>query len=1023
MNNLLEKLNPEQLKAVTHRAGPLLIVAGAGTGKTTVITQRIAYIIEQNWAKSDEILALTFTEKAAGEMEERVDRLLPMGYLDLWISTFHSFGERILKEHGLAIGLPADFKLLNEFEQYALIKKNLAKFELDYYRPLGNPTKFIRELLKHFSRAKDENISPAEYLAYAEELKENLDDMLTGAKGKKGRNFQFSISNFQNEDKKINQEIFKQEVLRINEVANAYHVYQQLLLDNNGLDFGDLINYSIKLFQERPGILAEYQKKFKYILLDEFQDTNWAQYELIKMLAKPNNNIVVVGDDDQAIYKFRGASVANIMQFKKDFSKSEEIVLIKNYRNKQNILDLSYEFIKQNNPNRLEHQLNMGKKAQEGKEGKKGLNKKLVAEEKGKGAIEVITGTDLPDEVKQVVEKIADLKIKDKEASWNDFAILVRANDSAKNFCNTLEIAGLPYQFLSSRGLYAKSEIIDIISYLKLLDNYHESSAMYRILNLPVWQFSYQEIVNFNYWAKKKAWSLYEVLKSVSALNFNNELQEKVRRVLNLIEKHTSLARDKSTSEVVLAFLDDSQYLKNLVSQTEQKSYQAANFLNKFLKRIKEFEAGSDDKSIKAFLKELEMEIDAGEEGSLPFDIEAGPEAIKIMTVHGAKGLEFKYVFIASLVDKRFPTIERKEKILIPEALIKEILPVGDIHLEEERRLFYVAMTRAKAHLYFTWAPDYGGVREKKPSRFLVECNLLKKTVPLIKKKKTDKIEFQNILTSKSETEEKGNINNFIPHYLSYTQLAAFSNCPYQYRFAHILKIPGQGKPQFSFGKTLHLTMQKLFELINEKKGLGQSDLFNKKTTETKNPKISLEEILKIFENSWLDDWYDSKAQKEEYRKKGKEIIKGFYEKYKDEWPETKFLEKGFNFKVVADDEPYTIRGVIDRIDLRDGKLKIVDYKTGQAKEKLIFEEKEQLLLYQLALENIFSEEIGSLSFYYLNNNSEVEFLGSQEELNKMKEKIVLTIKEIKLGDFSPRPSQLCKYCDFFNICEFRKAS
>ncbi|MFH1822483.1 MAG: PD-(D/E)XK nuclease family protein [Patescibacteria group bacterium] len=291
------------------------------------------------------------------------------------------------------------------------------------------------------------------------------------------------------------------------------------------------------------------------------------------------------------------------------------------------------------------------------------------------------------------------------------------------------------------------------------------------------------------------------------------------------------------------------------------------------------------------------------------------------------------------------------------------------------------------------------------------------------KKEKVDKIDFQNNFAKKIGSEEKRNINNFIPNYFSYTQLAAFSNCPYQYRFAHILKIPRRGKAQFSFGKTLHLTMQKLFELINEKKGLGQSDLFNKKTAETKNSKISLEEILKIYEIAWLDDWYNNKAEKEEYRKKGKEIIKGFYEKYKGVWPEAKYLEKGFNFKVEVDNEAYTIRGVIDRIDLKDGKLKVVDYKTGQAKEKLSFEEKEQLLLYQLALENIFSEEIGAVSFYYLNNNSEVEFLGSQEELDKMKEKIALTIKEIKLGDFPPRPSQLCKYCDFFNICEFRKAS
>ena len=332
--DLLKDLNPEQLAAVKHQDGPLLIVAGAGTGKTTVIAQRIAYLIEEGKAGSEEILALTFTEKAAGEMAERVESLLPYGYFDLWISTFHSFAERILKEHGLSIGLSTDFKLLNEFEQWALIKKNLAKFDLDYYRPLGNPTKFIRALLKHFSRAKDEDISPAQYLAYAGELKEDLDGMLggnpaipashlsfpkpkaVGNPGERGKNTVLD-SRLRGNDKEIMDDMTdRQETARINEAANAYHVYQQLLLDNNALDFGDLINYCLKLFRERPAILEKYRRQFKYIMLDEFQDTNWSQYELIKLLAEPKNNLAVVGDDDQSIFRFRGASMSNILQFK-----------------------------------------------------------------------------------------------------------------------------------------------------------------------------------------------------------------------------------------------------------------------------------------------------------------------------------------------------------------------------------------------------------------------------------------------------------------------------------------------------------------------------------------------------------------------------------------------------------------------------------------------------------------------------------------------------------------------------------
>jgi len=275
-NKILKGLNSEQKKAVVHGQGPLLIIAGAGTGKTTVITKRVAWLILNNLVKTDQILALTFTDKAAQEMEERIDRLLPYGYVDLWISTFHSFCERILQQHALDIGLPLNFKLLNQAQQSFLVQDNFDKFDLDYYRPLGNPTKFIQSLVKHFSRAKDELISPEEYLDYVENLKLDKDTSMSG-------------------------EMLDQETNRLKEIANAYHTYQQLLLENNALDFGDLINYTLKLFEKRPQILKKYQKQFKYILVDEFQDTNWAQYKLLQMLAQPKNNMTAVSDDDQCL--------------------------------------------------------------------------------------------------------------------------------------------------------------------------------------------------------------------------------------------------------------------------------------------------------------------------------------------------------------------------------------------------------------------------------------------------------------------------------------------------------------------------------------------------------------------------------------------------------------------------------------------------------------------------------------------------------------------------------------------------
>ena len=277
MKENLKKLNSRQLQAVQHQDGPLLVVAGAGTGKTTVLINRLAYLVLEKGVKTDEIILTTFTEKSAQEMIERADKILPYGYLDLWISTFHGLGERILRQHGIDIGLDSDFKLIDSTAQWVFLKKNIHSLNLKYYHSAGNPNKFIGDLISHFSRLKDENISSAEYIDQAEKISK----MAVGPEE-------------------------EMEASRIKELSQAYTKYNQLLLENNFLDFGDLITYSIKLFKERPNILKIYQDKFKYLMVDEFQDTNYAQYELIKILAGKSENLMVVGDDDQSIYKFRG---------------------------------------------------------------------------------------------------------------------------------------------------------------------------------------------------------------------------------------------------------------------------------------------------------------------------------------------------------------------------------------------------------------------------------------------------------------------------------------------------------------------------------------------------------------------------------------------------------------------------------------------------------------------------------------------------------------------------------------------
>ncbi|HPI67269.1 MAG TPA: UvrD-helicase domain-containing protein [bacterium] len=1012
----LKDLNAEQLHSVTHQNGPLLIVAGAGTGKTTVITERIAWLIEQKLAATDEILALTFTDKAAAEMEERVDRMLPYGYTDLWVMTFHAFAERLLQLHGLDIGLANDFKLLNQTAQWLLVRENLDKFNLDYYQPLGNPTKFIHALIKHFSRCKDEEIWPSDYLKYAEDLKINLDSM----EATKGQALTKKAPLLNKEGpptpvggggKKENQNDLS-EINRLTEIANAYHIYQQLLLDNSCLDFGDLINYALKLFRTRPAILKKYQTQFKYLLVDEFQDTNFAQYELIKLLAGAQKNITVVGDDDQAIYKFRGASVSNILQFKTDFPESQEIFLNQNYRSSQNILDLAYNFIQLNNPERLEIKLKT-----QNQNNQKQLTKKLIAQTDVPGIIEYFhTKNDLA-EANLVADKILELYQKSKNPSWNDFAILIRANSHADIFATALTNKNIPFNFIASKGLYSKEVILDIFNYLKLLDNYHESPALWRILNLPAINLPSTDLMTLSNLASRKAWSLYEALEHAATLpKIQPETLRKLNKLLGLLTAHTALAREKSVKTVVLQFLSDFNYQNYLLQKNDQASF---IYLNQLLTKIDTFGTDHTDNSIKNFMNLINLELEAGEEGSLSPELAEGPEAVKIMTVHAAKGLEFAYVFIVNLVDKRFPSINRSDAIELPDALVKEIIPTGDVHLQEERRLFYVAMTRAKHGLFFTSAENYGQGKKKKLSRFLSEIGF---SLDFISTPSLIKDEGWNPLTLKDLTTKistKNLLNNNLPLTFSYSSLKAFATCPYQYYLNYIIKVPVKGKASFSYGKTMHATLQKFFSFILEQKNLVQNNLFVPGTSisATPAPLPPLEHLLKIYEQSWFDDWYESKTQKEQYKKQGQKSLKIIYQQLLAQRPNVIAVEKNFNLKLGN----YTIRGVIDRIDEpAPNKFEIIDYKTGTAKnEKTV--EKDQLLIYQIAAEKSLNLSPHQLTYYYLDDNTALSFLGTPQDLAKIKEKITTLIEQINQKNFTATPSEfICSYCDFKSICPHR---
>ena len=664
-----KKLNKEQLEAIKFGNGPLLVIAGAGTGKTTVISERIKYLILSKKVKPDEVLALTFTEKAAREMEERVDVAMPYGYTQMWISTFHSFCDRVLRREALHIGLDPKYHLMTEAEAVQFIRNNLFAFDLKYFRPLGNPTKFIGGMLQHFSRLQDEDVSPQDYLAYTKKLKK----------------------------------VEKEEKQKTQELAKAFKTYDELKIKEGFMDFGDLIVKALILFRSRPNILREYQNQFRFVLVDEFQDTNYAQNELAILLAGKAKNITVCGDDDQSIYRFRGAAVSNIIQFRKNFPKPKIVVLTKNYRSTQEILDRAYDLIQHNNPDRLE--------------AVEKIDKKLVSQVAKNGEEISFIHTDrVENEAEAVAREIVELK-EAKGYEWRDFAILVRANNHSEPFGRAFSRRGIPYQFLGPGRLFKQPEVVDLISYLKVLYNLEDSVSFYRLLSIDFFDIPARDLATIGNYARRFNKTFFETCEAIDDVFVTTVTRKKVKEILEIIGKHLKLVRRETAGQLLYYFLSDTGLLTKMLSPESAEAEKKAANISKLFDKLKTYEVDHEDATVPAIVDWLELSSELGE-SPLAADVDwVEVNAINILTAHSAKGLEFPVVFLVNLVAARFPTIERREQIPIPDVLIKEVLPVGDYHLEEERRLFYVGMTRAKDLLIFSAADYYGeGKREKRLS-------------------------------------------------------------------------------------------------------------------------------------------------------------------------------------------------------------------------------------------------------------------------------------------------------------------
>ena len=682
-----------------------------------------------------------------------------------------------------------------------------------------------------------------------------------------------------------------------------------------------------------------------------------------------------------SIYKFRGAAVSNILQFMEDYPESEMITLLENYRSSQKILDPAYKLIQNNNPDTLESKL--------------GISKKLVSMVDQK-SIEplIIQAETLEDEVEIVVQKILEILANEPQYTYKDIAILARANSHLDPFVMALRKYGLPYQLVGNRGLYDQDEVRDVIALLKVILNPKDNISMYRVLNIGTLGIPLEEISELLTTSRYKKLDLAEAM-NLSQNSYVISLNEKLKEFQENITKVTP-------TQLVYNLANSIDYIDQFTQEETIENQLAIKNLNLFLNIVKRFEVDfhEDNKTLPTiidFVDYLDLIIDAGDN---PAQAEIEDiDTINLMTVHASKGLEFPVVFMINLVADRFPTRNKSDTLEIPNDLIKETLPTGDEHLQEERRLFYVGMTRACKYLYMACAKNYGGKREKVPSGYLQETGVkIENITPnQLKANQTQTGLFG--VESGFRSPRPTPINEaFKPDSLSFTQMDTFLTCPLKYKYSYVLRIPTAPNHALSFGITIHEVLR---------------DFHIKKMFDED---ISLEQLMAVYKDKWQPLGYLDENHRALYFESGKKLLENYYEK-----------NNPIKVKHLGLEKPFTLRlngikfyGKIDRIDENpDGGVEIIDYKTGQTKTQKDVDKDAQVSIYAIAAKEAFGLNPTLLSYYFVESGQKLSTTRTPEQLAEQKEQIFSVMEDIKKGNFEATPGMHCNWCDYRDICPY----
>ncbi|HEY6867437.1 MAG TPA: ATP-dependent DNA helicase, partial [Candidatus Eisenbacteria bacterium] len=905
------------------------------------------------------------TEKAAAEMESRVDVLVPYGYVGATISTFHAFGDRLVREFGIELGLTRDLRVCTRAEVLVFLREHLFELGLDRYLPLGNPDKHLDALLTLFDRARDEDVSPEAYRALAERLAAAAGDDAEAA------------------DRAASER----------EKARAYAAYAELMARGGRVDFSDQLALALRLMRERAHLLRQLRDRYRHVLVDEFQDTNHVQFEIVKRLAGERANLTVVGDDDQSIYRFRGAKLANLVAFLETYPGAREVLLKRNYRSRQNLLDSAHRMIRNNDPDRLE--------------AKRGYDKRLIAHQPGAGILDRIAAATASDEADAVAQRIAEA-IASGRRRPGDFAILARAHDHLAPFLLALQARGIPFHQSGNRGLYGREEVRLCLSMLRAVADPDDSPSVFHLLGSPLFGADPVDLARLSSWAHRRNRSLRAIVEPLDPARLGFEPADATREAC---ARFTRLARDlaglavrRPTSEVLYAFVHESGLLAQLATRDDLESEEQVRNLSKLFSIAQRVGGLLEHDRVEAFIRTLDLLIDAGDDPAAA-EVEVDVDAVHAFTAHNAKGLEFPVVFLVSLVEQRFPAQGRAEGMPLPPELVREPPTAGDAQLEEERRLFYVGMTRAKEELVLTWAEDYGGKARRKMSRFVAEALGLPPAAPGRQGLDPRQAIERHAPPALPPAAARAPMGDDEVLRLSSSRIDDYLTCPLKYRYAHEVEVPLTRDPAFMYGEAVHHAIRHYYKA----RLLGHP--------------VDADEVVRVFEEAWSSEGFISREHEERRLEQGRRTLRALVAREGTARVRPLQIEQGFKFKRGNN----VVDGRWDRIDERPGGIVIVDFKTSdvvapddadaRARDSL---RQGQLGLYALAYRETRGVVPAAVELQYVERGVTGRAEVEPGHLDAAAERIDQAAEGIRAARFAPQPEYLaCRYCPFNNICPY----